>query len=177
MTSCEQLSDRMPEVARGQTTWSAADLLHLDACPACRKEWELVRLAAGLGREWEGKLDTAAIGRSVGERLRRESGRDRRSRQRSWVGVVALAAAASLALVLWAPWRQPAVPAGVPPVAAAAGEYLIPLSGIDSLTADELESVLETMDMPLTGTTSVGTPSLQQLDDQQLERVLRSLEG
>ncbi len=177
MTTCEQLSDRMPAVARGQSAWTPGERMHLEACPGCRREWELVRLTAGLGREWETRIDGARMARAVSARLAREGRRHQHRRRWTWSGVAALAAAAALALVFRAPWRPRALPARTGPVAAASGEFVIPVAGIDSLSADQLESVLETMDVPLISTTSVEAPSLQELDDQQLERVLRSLEG
>ena len=49
MTSCTQLSDRMPEVALGLARWTADDERHLAGCADCRSEWAIVSTASRLG--------------------------------------------------------------------------------------------------------------------------------
>ncbi len=50
MIQCDGLSDRMPEVALGRSTWRAVrSRLHLDACPDCQAEWRLVQTTSRLG--------------------------------------------------------------------------------------------------------------------------------
>ena len=48
--TCERLSDRMPEVARGAGAWDESDRRHLAGCPDCQAEWRLVTLSLGLGQ-------------------------------------------------------------------------------------------------------------------------------
>ena len=49
MTTCTQLSDRMPDVAHGTSRWTETEEHHLAACADCRAEWELVTAASRLG--------------------------------------------------------------------------------------------------------------------------------
>jgi hypothetical protein len=55
--------------------------------------------------------------------------------------------------------------------------FRIPVAELDSLDNGELESVLQDLDAPLGAGTLNSTPGLGDLDDVQLERLLRSLEG
>jgi hypothetical protein len=164
----ELLQDRMPEVARGSTTWDAADLAHLASCRECAAEWELVRVAAGVGVRVEREFDSATTAGVVIARLRQE----RPIHRRPWVRtLVGLTAAAAIALVLY----RPTAPVLVPVVPIPADARLLP--ELDSLNVDELTLIADGLETPL-AETPLGAPSaLDDLDSTQLTRVLRALEG
>jgi hypothetical protein len=172
MIPCELMTDRMVPVAHGRSEWTAEQRAHIATCPACRAEWDLVATARRLGSP-AGALDARSVGRAVVGRLARER-RMRPWKRAGWIG--ALAAAAAIAIVVY---RQ-AVPGGTTPgkrLAAAGAEFRLPLAELDSLNAGELTTVLEQMDAPLGASASPELPGLGDLQDTELERVLRSLEG
>jgi hypothetical protein len=100
MTVCTHLSDRMPDVALGRVQWTADDERHLAGCADCRAEWAIVSAASRLGATLPA-VDPARTTARALERIRHERAHARiRARQ---VAVLAgLAAAAVLALALWA---------------------------------------------------------------------------
>ena len=59
----------------------------------------------------------------------------------------------------------------------AAGVLTLPLAELDSLDVGQLQAVLDGLDSPVGEATPGEAPSFGDLDDSQLERVLRSLEG
>jgi hypothetical protein len=167
MPDCTHLSDRMPAVAAGGDGWSAADMAHLEECPDCTAEWALVRTGASLGLDSGVALDADRLASAVLGRLRAERIARRRSRRRaSWA---VLLAAAAIALTVWTgrPERRP--PAAAAPVESAA---LVP--ELDSLDAVELKDVLDSFDAPLSERVIPVSPTLGDLSDQELERVLRA---
>lgn len=168
MTICDALSERMPEVARGEAHWDAAALAHLAACRECAAEWRVVSAAVALGRAAP-LIDPEEVGRVVLRRLAASGGRRRRARR--WLGaLVGLAAAAAIVLVL----RSPAAPVegrpDVPPTP-------VFLPELDSLSALQLESVLGSIDRPLGTVRTLDAPGLSGLSDDQLADVLQSMEG
>jgi hypothetical protein len=173
--TCEQLSDRMPAVARRELSWTGEEEAHLAECPDCRAEWELVSVTVGLGANVVGDLDVHHVTQRVLGRLRDE--RRMRGRQLAWTAT-GLAAAAAVALTVWAGspgLRLPHVPA-VRPTAEVAQ---LPVPGLDSLATPELEAVLHSLDTPI-GTTvepSDTTTYLDSLDAPELQQVLDTLEG
>jgi anti-sigma factor RsiW len=171
MTSCEHLSDRMPLVLRGETTWSAEEAAHLATCEECRLEWDLVSTASGLGRNAAAGLDPHHVAERVLGRLRAE--RHRRGRRLAWAAA-ALAAAAVLALAVWTNPGHRSSGAPAPGVDVAA----IQLPELDSLATPELEAVLQSLNAPIgTSVESVDSTGLDDLDTPDLERVLDRLEG
>ena len=163
----EMLQDRMPAVARGSTTWGAADQAHLASCAECRAEWNVIRAAVGVGVGIEREFAAAAAAQVVTARLRRERPLSRRPLLRSLVG---LAAAAAIAFVFFRPTAAP-----VPATPAAAEARMIP--ELDSLNIDELTLLADAVARPLSETPLGEDPALTDLDSTQLTRVLRSLEG
>lgn len=170
MPECTMLSDRMPAVAAGGDAWSAADQAHLASCAECAAEWGLVRTAGELGLRSGYAPDTVALSRSVLERL----AADRREHvvrgRRTW-WAAALAAAAVVLML----WRGRPATAPVPSQGFAApveSTALVP--ELDSLDAGELTEVLDAFDAPLSERVIIGTPTLGDLSDQELERVLRA---
>jgi hypothetical protein len=165
MTPCERLSDRMPEVARGRARWTPEEAAHLAACADCRAEWELVTVTIRLGGRAPQGEHPDAIATAV---LRRVT-EDRRSRARRRFLGVGLAAAAALAGVIWAGDRSEP---GAPPVAI---ESTMP--DTEPVGAGELDSMLEALDASQLGASALDEPSLNDLDTNELEQVLSTLEG
>lgn len=161
----DQLRDRMPEVARGTTTWTADEAAHLAGCAECRDELALISSALRIGTGIEGSFDASAAARAVMHRLKEEPV-VAPSRYRP---LLLLATAAALALVFA---RPGATPTPLPPT----GEVRF-LPELDSLTVEELTLVAEAIDAPLTETPLIEGQSVSDLDTTQLQRVLRSLEG
>ena len=99
MTTCTQLSDRMPDVAHGTSRWTETEERHLATCADCRAEWELVTAASRLGAGLRSPADPALVSTLLLERLARERQRTR-SRTRLWTAA-GLAAAAAVILAVW----------------------------------------------------------------------------
>lgn len=126
----------------------------------------LIRSAVRLGRMTP-PIDPARVAEGLQRRLGRQSRVPRR-----WMVGGALAAAAALALIL--------VPA--PSTGPEAGMDLAPAQAIflpelDSLSADELHSVLGSVEGPLGSTETLGGAGLGDLSTDELTAVLRSMEG
>lgn len=169
--TCTEVSDRMPTVALGHAAWSAEEKRHLDDCADCSAEWRVVRLAQKVTAARPDGLDVDRIAGRVLQRLAIEPAATSRS-ARWWYGGAGVAAAALL-LVL-ALRRSPGDATAVIDLAPAGA---IPVMGLDSLNEEQLRMVLESLDEPLETLTNPLMPSMLDLDDQQLERVIRSLEG
>jgi hypothetical protein len=166
MTECRQLTDRMPAVAHGREAWSADDLAHLAGCPDCAAEWDLVSVASRLGEAPEPAF-VARLADRVVEGLR-DHPRVVPLFQRRAVRWIAGAAAA--AAVIMAVWLRPVTRA---PVEEAFG--LLP--EIEQLDADGLRSMLEILPGDETWSPLAFPRGLSDLTEEELERVLRSLEG
>jgi hypothetical protein len=162
MSECHQLSEKMPAVGLGTAEWSPAEAQHLDTCGSCRNEWDLVRRSSRMGREVGLKLDAASTSQALLDRLKRARS-DRSQRRRRW-SFGGLAAAATVAAVVWAGRPTPRVIRTAPAVVAG---LQMALPELDSLQPAELDSVLQTMDEPVTADST--------LDD--LEGFLDSWEG
>lgn len=118
MTTCTQLSDRMPDVAHGTSRWTETEEHHLAACPDCRAEWDLVTTATRLGATLPSPADPALVSRVLLERLARERQRTR-LRGRLWTAA-GLAAAAAVILAVWTGARTGPRPGDTAPRVAAA---------------------------------------------------------
>jgi hypothetical protein len=167
--TCQRLSDRMALVLAGQPAWTEDERRHLDGCPDCAAEWNLLARAAAIGRA-EPALDPEAISAKVVHRLATEPVVARRSTVAWWLAGGAIAAAAVLVVMLRT--RDPG-----PGLNLQESAFEIPLVELDSLDPDQLRVVLQSIEEPLETPTLIEAPSMMELDDQQLERVLRSLEG
>jgi hypothetical protein len=155
----------MPDVAHGRARWTAEEASHLAACADCRAEWDLVTAAVRLGARAPGndpEATTAAVLRRVSE--------DRRSRGRRRFWGIGLAAAAALAGVVWTGLR--------PDRAAPPGPQAeIALPEVEPIESGELDSLIMELDVPQLGASAFDEPSLDDLDTNELEQVLRTLEG
>ncbi len=170
MSYCERLPDRMPEVAGGRSNWTDEEQRHLVSCAECAAEWRIVSAAQRLGEDVAATVEPKVVAETVLGRLAAATHRDRQ-RVRWGSAGLALAAAATLVLMLWTDRPTPSSRD------AGDDEFVIQLPVLDSLTSAQLEMVLESLDAPLSGSTSIDAPTMGELDDQQLERILRSLEG
>lgn len=170
---CGSLQDRMPAVAAGRSAWTDEEARHADACADCKAEWRLVRSARQLGAGAEARVEPQALTRAV---LAGVHARQRRTRwtRLGWVG--GLAAAAALVLMV-TQRRGPSPDEAAPPAPMVAAGFHLPLAELDQADTEVLEAVLDQLDAPVSEGSSMDAPSLGDLDDTQLERVLRSLEG
>jgi hypothetical protein len=164
MSDCGWLSDRMPAVALGRSTWTVEEARHLGGCRSCQDEWDLIRLSSRLGKDVGAELDPTATTRAVLHRLAR-SGEEARLRRKAW-GFAALASAAAAAAMVWAA-RTATIPspsARAPVVAS----LQIQLPELDYLLPAELNTVLQTMDEPYVGGSAAdsvaGDPDDEDLD-------------
>jgi hypothetical protein len=203
MTPCTHLSERMPEVALGRARWTPEDERHLASCADCRAEWALVAAASRLGDRLPA-IDAERVATLATERAR--SARARANiRTRRIVTAAGLAAAAMVALAVWANRGGRATGPGgssIPapaPIAATPPESLpdtlvqpspaptlaqvpeapafdLPMPELDSLPAEALDSILRALDEPLA---QVGSDDLQpdESGDRELEQVLAGMEG
>ncbi len=172
MTHCESIQDRIPLVANGLAEWDTAEAAHVASCPECSAEWRTVMLARQLGDAAARRIDPARVSSAV---LLRLASQRRATRWKRGGWLAGLAAAAALVLMVRAGSRHPSEAADTSQTVTAA--LHVPLAELETLDAEELESVLNGLDEPLGSGAAPDTPHLGDLDDQQLERVLRSLEG
>jgi hypothetical protein len=176
MNDCGWLSDRIPPVALGRAQWTTQELQHLQECPACRKEWQLVLAASRLGEVTQGRIDTEAAAASLLERLR-DDRTIHRARTRTWT-LGGLAAAAAIAMAVWIGNAGDAANTGGQNGALAAAPLEIPLPELESLQPAELDSVLRTMDEPSNfREASAEDLELSDLTSDELQRVLDTWEG
>lgn len=178
MSTCAELSERMPEVALGRSAWTEAERAHLAACGECRAEWSLVRAGSRLGADLP-MLDAGVSAERVLLRLRHEQAGERARRRLGAWAVAGLAAAAGVLLVLWtgrgtggvalpvdSTSRTP-LPVATPAPAAAQDTGLDPMS---------LPSAVAAAPSPAAAT-ELPIPELDGLDAQALDSVLRVLDG
>lgn len=174
---CEVLREKMPGAAHGELAWTPEEETHLSACFECAAEWRLIQHAARLGEGAARSIDPARLSAAVLTQVAARRRRDRWTRG-AWI---ALAAAAAIAVVVFtgrgggpgqlATGADSGVAAGVDL------SYSLPLSELEALDSDQLQSVLDGLDAPVGEVEPGLAPSFGDLDDNQLERVLRSLEG
>jgi len=168
MTHCELMTDRMPDVVAGRGEWTMEERAHLEDCRECAAEWRLLQTADRLHLATSARLDPERIAGAVAVRL----GRVRRRRLWTRAGLLSgLAAAAALAIFIRTDHRATV---GRP---VAASGFVLPQAELDRLDATQLEAVLDLLDGPVGRDAGDPAPMLDNLNDQQLEHVLRSLEG
>jgi len=170
MTDCEAIQERMPRVARGLDAWSPAEAQHLVGCAECAAEWRLVQAGASLHATTA--IDMNLITDRVTARLRTEPVAAAPIRRLPWRGglIGVLAAAASVALVIWAPRH----PSGALPGRADTTLEIAVLPELQSLNDGELETVLRSLGPTAADATPGVLPHLEDLTDSELEQLLRS---
>lgn len=163
------LTDRMPDVLHGRDNWTDADRLHLQSCAECAGEWRVVGSVQVHALE---AIDTDLLAQSVLHRLGEEPmALPLRSRAAWRLGLVGLAAAASVALVVML--RSPSWSTEV---GSARQSEPTMLPELDALEDAELELVLAYI-APVSDE-SLGTiPRVGDLTDEELELLLAEVEG
>lgn len=172
MSDCSWLSDRMPSVALRQAEWTADEWRHLSECSSCGKEWELVQAGIRLGSTSPRLRDPDALTRIVLQRLTQHQAR---VAPRFWA-MSGFATAAAVAAAVWLGGRE--TPSVEPQAGGAVVVGLqIPLPELESLQATELESVLQSMDDPVSDEEASDDTGLVDLDSDELQQVLDTWEG
>jgi hypothetical protein len=167
MTLQDHLSDRIPEIAHGRSSWTPAEAAHLAECADCRAELELVRATLRMADRAPVVGDPESITRQVLTRLAADGRARRRSR---WAWGLGTAAAAAAAIAVWGGGdRSPAPPASV------GAEFALP--ELEPLETAELDSLLQTMDAQSPAWSALDEPSLGDLEADELEQVLGTWEG
>jgi hypothetical protein len=175
MSGCTRLSDRIPDVALGRTSWTADEAAHLRACAECRAELALVQATVAIGRKAPVPADLGETARAVEGRLAREP-RRRASRWPLGRPLVGAAAAAALVATVWTRWPTRAE-RSTPLPPASSSQALVPLPELELLEPAELDSLWERMEAPIAGSSTLDAPSLGDLEDTELEQVLATWEG
>ena len=174
MSECESIQDRMPLIASGAAVWTDPESAHLAGCADCSATWQIVETARALGESAARRVDPAQVGGAVLARLREER-RAARWKRGGWIA--GLAAAAAIVLIVWGKSAPGGLGGPSVPVAAVTQPLRVPLAELERLDAAQLEAVLDGIDQPLGAGAAPDAPHLGDLDDHELERVLRSLEG
>jgi hypothetical protein len=173
MTDCERLSDRMPEVAMARAAWSAEEAAHLASCTECRGEWDLV-LAARRLEARAPATDVDAIAAAVQHRLTADRTGRRRTR-RFWAAGGSAAAAAAAIAIAHGTGRAPGPEAG--PEVVAQAEALVPLPELEGLATAQLDTLLQALEGPLAGSSTLESSTMSDDVDAELERILDTWEG
>jgi hypothetical protein len=173
MNDCERLSDRMPGVALQRDEWTAEVAAHLSGCAECLAEWRLLLAARALDEDAPTVSDLSALSAALQRRLAEDrAGRGRARRAWSFAGAAALAAAVVVAVVIGSE-REPAGP----PRTVARAEALIPLPELEGLEAAQLDTLLQSIDRPSTGRSTLDASTLGEHEDGELEQVFATWEG
>ena len=169
--TCEELTDRMPDVAAGRDAWTPDDAAHLRSCDDCDRAWRIVVAASRAGRELT--VDTARLATSVVARLAEPVA----APQVRWSRVLlGLAAAAGIAVAVYVGARGP-----MPVPTARAVEVLVEprlFPELAPLTEPQLQVLLASV--AVDDTADLGgaeLPRLGSLTDEQLEQLLISVES
>lgn len=165
--NCQELSEKMPAVARGELAWNDAESVHLAECGDCRAEMAIVR--AGFTVANDMTIDAEAIAQRVLARLRAPSVARRFARPR-WL--VPLAAAAAVVLLL----SRVGTPSAPPP-SPAASPLSVHLPGLSDLDDADLGAVLESLEAAWTDVPTFDAPSLEDLDARELDLLRRPWES
>lgn len=166
MTDCRHLSDRIPAVALGRDRWSAAEAAHLARCADCRAEWDLVRAAGRIGGALPPFADRGDLAARVLRRVSEAPKAPAPRRALWWAGGLV---AAALAVAVGSGALRPETGGPDGAVGVMATE--------DPLSTAQVDSLLEIAAPPLAGWTMLETPSLGDLDEDELEQLLRTWEG
>jgi hypothetical protein len=172
MSDCERLSDKMPDVAHHRIEWTPGEAAHLAACAECLAEWDLVLAARALDEDAPTFSDPSALTAALRRRLAEDRAARARTRRAWSFAGAAVAAAAILAVVTG---RDPG-PGETAPAVAEAGA-LVPLPELEGLEAAQLDTLLQSLDRPVAGTSTLDASTLGEYEDGELEQVFASWEG
>ena len=173
MNDCERLSDRMPEVALHRAEWTPDEAAHLAGCADCLAEWELVLAARALDETAPTVSDPSALTATLQRRLAEDRARRIRAR-RAWSFAAAAAVAAAI-LAAVVTQRDAGPSAGARTVAGA--EPLVPLPELEGLGTAQLDTLLQSLDRPFAGTSTLDASTLGEYEDGELEQVFATREG
>jgi hypothetical protein len=116
--------------------------------------------------------DPSALTAALMRRLAEDRAVRARTRRAWSFAGAAVAAAAILAVVTG---RDPAPGGGAPAVAEAGA--LVPLPELEGLEAAQLDTLLQSLDRPVAGTSTLDASTLGEYEDGELEQVFASWEG
>ena len=173
MNDCERLSDRMPDVVLHRSEWTPEEAAHLAGCAECLAEWELVLAARALGEAALTAPDSSAVSAALLRRLAEDRAGRARARRAWWFAGAAAAAAAILVAVMTG---RDAATVAAPPVVAEA-EALVPLPELEGLETAQLDTLLQSIDRPFAGTSTLDASTLGEHEDGELEQVFAAWEG
>ena len=173
MNDCERLSDRMPDVALHRAEWTPEEAAHLAGCADCLAEWELVLAARALDEGAPTVSDPSALPAVLQRRLAEDRALRTRVR-RAWSFAAAAAAAAAILTTIVTP-RDGGLPTGTRTVAGA--EALVPLPELEGLGTAQLDTLLQSLDRPSAGTSTLDASTLGEYEDGELEQVFATWEG
>jgi hypothetical protein len=172
MNDCERLSDRMPDVALHRIEWTPEEAAHLAGCADCLAEWRLVLAARALDERAPTVSDPSALPVALQRRLAAD--RALRARVRlAWS--FAAAAAAAAAILTAVVTQRDGGPAGARTVAGT--EALVPLPELEGLETAQLDTLLQSLDRPFAGTSTLDASTLGEYEDGELEQVFATWEG
>lgn len=172
MTDNAHLSDRMPEVAHRRSTWTVQEEAHLASCSDCRAEWELVAAARELGDAAPALTRPDAVTTVLHRRLAADRSSQIRTRRTWSIGAIAAAAAILIGVLL-----RPAAPAALAPQVVAGADALVPLPELEGLGTAELDTLLQSIDRPVAGSSALDASTLGEPEDGELDRVFATWEG
>lgn len=173
MNDCDRLSDRMPDVALHRAEWSPEEAAHLAGCADCLAEWQLVLAARALDEGAPTISNLSGLPAALQRRLVEDRARRIRAR-RTWSFTAAAAAAAAiLAAVVTQRAAGPAEGARV----VAGAEALVPLPELEELETAQLDTLLESLDRPSAGSSTLDASTLGDYDSGELEQLFASWEG
>lgn len=165
--------DRLADAAR-DASWRADESSHLAECAACRHELDIVAAAGRLGVAEMASLVSGRVAETVLGRLATAPpapGIGVLRRPARWLA--GLAAAAAVVLAVWyGSSRAPSAP----DLTQSAPIELSVLHELDGLDEPELEEVLASLPAPAGAVSHLEPLSFDELNVNDLERVLRSME-
>ena len=173
MNDCERLSDRMPDVVLHRSEWTPEEAAHLAGCAECLAEWELVLAARALGEGAPTAPDSSAVSAALLRSLAEDRAGRARARRAWWFAGAAAAAAAILVAVMTG---RDAATVAAPQVVAEA-EVLVPLPELEGLETAQLDTLLQSIDRPVAGTSTLDASTLGEHEDGELEQVFAAWEG
>jgi hypothetical protein len=163
----------MPDVALHRAEWTPEEAAHLAGCAECLAEWGLVLASRALDEGAPTVSDPSALPAALRRRLAEDRVRRARAR-RAWAfASVAAAAAAMLAAVVT---QRDAGPAAAARTGAEA-EALVPLPELEGLGTAQLDTLLQSLDRPFAGTSTLDASTLGEHEDGELEQVFDTWEG
>jgi hypothetical protein len=173
MNDCDRLSDRMPDVAHHHAEWTPEEAAHLAGCADCLAEWELLLAARALDESAPTVSDTSALAATLQQRLAEDRARRIHAR-RAWSFAAAAAAAAAILAAVVTQRDGGSAPGDR---AVAGAEALVPLPELDGLGTAQLDTLLQTLDRPFAGTSTLDASTLGESEDGELEQVFATWEG